>query len=230
MGSGDGHLLFRVFTTFRTYAEGVTLAILVALAVRYFVLTPYVVPNEIMSPSLVAGDYIMAYRLPYGVRVPLSDWKWGEKMPQRGDLVLFPCPGSESNACVRRVIGLPGDRVEIRGERLILNGEMARYEPVPSASVGFQFKEVHPLFSQEILISGDETQSRFGPAIVAPQSVFVLSDHRGLGPDSRQFGGVPVRKIEARVAFIWLSLSWPAESNATALPNINWTRVFHSPD
>lgn len=230
MGSRDGNLLFHFFTTFRAYAEGVFLAVLLALAIRHFVLTPYAVPNQIMAPTLESGDYILAYRLPYGLRIPFTEWKWGEKMPQRGDLVLFPCPGQESDACVRRVVALPGDRIEIRGERLILNGEMARYDAKASHQAGFQLEESHSLLSQEIVISGDESQSRFGPVIVGPQSVFVLSDHRGMGPDSRQYGSIPVRQIEARVALVWLSISWPAESNARSFPIINWARVFHSPD
>jgi signal peptidase I len=229
MGRDQSHTIFQIFVAFRAYAEGIFLAILVALCLRNFVVTPYRVPNDVMAPNLLTGDFILAYRSPYGVAIPFSDLKWGEKMPRRGDLVVFPCFTYPQRRCVRRVVGLPGDRVEIRGERLVINGKMADYKPTPAAAPGFQFKESWEDQQHEILIAGGGGRENFGPAIVGPGSVFLLSDHRDLGEDSRKFGGVSMSKIEARVSLIWLSLKWPMESTDSTWPRVNWSRVFHTP-
>ncbi len=232
MARKDSQTFFKIYTTMRTYAEGVLLTVLFALILRNFVITPFRVPNAIMAPGIVAGDFVMAYRLPYGLRLPFFQKKLGQNTPQRGELVVFPCPESRGKTCLRRVVALEGDRVEVRGERLVVNGEEAEYEPVASQQEGFRLKEAIQGRSYEILIHGDGQRSRFGPYIVGPESVFVLSDHRGLGEDSRDWGGVKTRQIEARVSFIWLSLDWPTESNRPHSngPVVRWERLFHSPD
>lgn len=232
MAQKDSHTFFKIYTTIRTYAEGVLLTIVFALMLRSFVLTPFRIPNEIMAPGIVAGDFVMAYRLPYGIRLPFSKKKLGESVPKRGELVIFPCPDNSRKSCLRRVVALEGDRVEVRGERLFVNGEAATYEPVASEEVGFRLREAIKGKSYEIFIHGDGKRSRFGPYIVGPGSAFVLSDHRGLGQDSRDWGGIKTKHIEARVSFIWLSLDWPGSSNGSKGdgPVVRWERVFHSPD
>lgn len=232
MARNDSHTFFKIYTAIRTYAEGVLLTVLFALVIRGMVLAPFRVPNEIMAPGIVAGDFVMAYRLPYGFRLPFSGKKIGESVPARGELVIFPCPNAEHKTCLRRVVALEGDRVEVRGERLIVNGEEATYEPMASQQEGFRLKESLKGASYEILIHGDGKRSRFGPYIVGPGSIFVLSDHRGLGEDSRDWGGVKSKQVEARVTFIWLSLDWPTESGSarSSSPVVRWERVFRSPD
>lgn len=232
MANKQAHPIFKIYTTIRTYAEGVLLTVLFALILRNFVFTPFRIPNEIMAPNIVAGDFVMAYRLPYGLKLPFSSRKLGAHQPERGELIVFPCPDHPSRSCLRRVVALEGDRVQVRGERLVINGEEAQYSPVAPADEGFRLRESVQGMSHEIFIHGDGKRAHFGPAIVGPGSVFVLSDHRGLGMDSRDWGGIKIGQIEARVSFIWLSLDWPTESKSkkTNGPLVRWERVFHSPD
>ncbi|MCB0407636.1 MAG: signal peptidase I [Bdellovibrionales bacterium] len=223
-------LFFKIYTLVRAYAEGIILTILFAIILRVFVVTPYRIPNNLMAPNLIIGDFILAYRLPYGIRVPFTHIKLGEKLPHRGDLVVFPCPKTKSITCLRRVVGLPGDRLEIRGERLFINGQQADYELIEKNELGVHFKETIEDHQYEIFIRGNEGHVQFGPVIVGPQSVFLLSDHRDLGEDSRSWGGVHVQEIEARVAFIWLSLDWLTESRLQSSgPALRWERLFQSP-
>ena len=228
----DRKTLFRAFTVLRTYAEGIFLTIFLALVIRSFVVTPYRVTNDLMSPSIVAGDFLMAYRLPYGIKIPWSSKKWGRKEPLRGDLVVFSCPSNSSEKCMRRVVGLPGDRIELRGERLFVNGIQADYEAMGARPKGFMLEESFLGEKHSIMISGDGRRKNYGPVIVGPSSLFVLSDYRDLGKDSREWGGVPIEEIEASVSFIWLSLSWGEEEGggSSGWPKILWERVFTSPD
>lgn len=222
--------LFKNYTFFRRYAEGILLTVFLGLVLRLFVVSSLEVTNMIMAPTLVPGDFLVAYKLPFGLRVPGFDYKIGRGNPRRGELVMFPCPSKPSESCVRRVVGLPGDRIEVAGERLIINGETAKYRPLKSKSWGLVFSESLGGRMHKIAISGEENRPRFGPVIVAPGQVFVLSDHRDLSQDSRLWGGVPVSEIEARVTMIWLSQEWPTESNSSRSNGVRWDRVFHSPD
>lgn len=232
MQSKDKKTFFRAFTLIRTYAEGIFFTIFLALIIRNFVVTPYRVTNELMAPSIISGDFLMAYRLPYGLKMPWSKSKWGKKEPLRGELVIFPCPGKVSEKCMRRVVGLPGDRIEIRGERLFVNGTQSEYQAIGAHPQGFQLNESIGLKSYPILISGSNQRKSFGPIIVGPTSIFVLSDHRDLGEDSRNWGGLQIEKVEASVSFIWLSLNWKQseDSSRRGWPNFRWSRVFTSPD
>lgn len=183
-----------------------------------------------MAPTLLPGDYLLAYKLPFGLKIPGLEVKLGKGQPKRGDLVLFPCPGKKSSKCVRRVIGLPGDRVEVIGERLVLNNQEAEYQPVTAREWGLVFVENLLGHEHQVALSGEESRVSFGPVIVAPGQVFVLSDHRDLSEDSRNWGGVPIADLEARVPLVWLSQAWPTESKPNPSPGLRWERVFHSPD
>ena len=193
--------------------------------VRLFVISSMQVVNDHMSPTLLPGDYAVAYRLPFGIRIPLSGSKIGKGKPSRGDVVMFPCPGDARSSCVRRVMGLSGDRVEIQGERLILNGEMAEYSSPEEHRSGLLLTESVLGMSHQIAIAGQEANRSFGPVIVGPGHVFLLSDHRDLSKDSRSYGAVPVASLEARISMVWVSWSWPKEARS-ALPALRWGRVL----
>lgn len=232
MKSGAKKTFFRVFALIRSYAEGIFLTVFLALIIRSFVFTPFRVTNDLMAPSLVAGDFLMAYRIPFGVKLPWSPKKWGKKEPSRGELIIFPCPDVSGEKCLRRVVGLPGDRIEIRGERLFVNGVQANYSPGGANRQGFVLKESILSKNYSIMISGGSKRKNFAPIIVGPGSLFVLSDHRDLGKDSRDWGGVSIQSIEASVSFIWLSLQWTSDESEYKRdwPSLRWSRVFTSPD
>lgn len=218
----------------REYAEALLYALLVALFIRSFVLSAYRIPSLIMAPSLVAGDFIFAYKLPFGIIPPFMEDtnRWGGRSPQRGEVVILSCPGVAEKSCIRRVIGLPGDRVELQGKRLILNGQMAQYE---SASAGFTsiqdlgdynvaLNESWGGIHHSILIGPRADRENFGPVVVPPGHLWVLSDYRDMGEDSRDWGPVSTRSLEAKAAFIWLSLGWEEEGRSW-FPQVRWSRV-----
>jgi signal peptidase I len=112
---------------FREYAESLDLALVLAFIFRIFVVSTYRIPTDNMSPTLKMGDLVLAYKLPFGVRVPFTENKVGAKPPERGTVVTFRCPGEAVRTCVKRIVGLPGDRIELSGGRLLINGQEAGY-------------------------------------------------------------------------------------------------------
>ncbi|MCM2282406.1 MAG: signal peptidase I, partial [Bdellovibrionaceae bacterium] len=112
----------------REYLESLIVAVIVALLLRFFVISAYKIPTGSMVPTLMAGDFIFAYKLPYGVPVPFTGQKLATRPPARGDVVVFRPPGNESVNYIKRVVGLPGERIEIRQKKLFINDRESTYE------------------------------------------------------------------------------------------------------
>jgi signal peptidase I len=179
----------------REYAESLLFAFLVALTIRLFLFTPYAITTPTMAPVLEPGDFVLAYRLPYGVRI--FGWQLGGRNPQVDEVVVFSCPNNSRHACIKRVVGVPGDRIEIQRGQLIRNAAVRR-----------------PL----------NGTPDFGPVVVPPESVFVLSEAAGGGgADSRTLGVVPAASVEAKVLGVWWSLDWDP---TRFWPTVRWSRVF----
>jgi signal peptidase I len=107
----------------REYTESLIVAICLALVLRFFVISAYKIPTGSMLPTLKVGDFIFAYKLPYGFPVPFSNGqRWGSTLPQRGDVVVFRYPGNENVNYVKRVVGLPGDQIAIKNKKLVIKG------------------------------------------------------------------------------------------------------------
>ncbi|MBK9040238.1 MAG: signal peptidase I [Bdellovibrionales bacterium] len=222
----------------RDYAEALFYAVLLAFFFRTFIVSAYRIPSTSMMPSLFPGDFIFAYKLPFGIPLPLMEKvKLGGGPLRRGDIAIFPCPNNPDSSCIRRIIGLPGDRLVIRGKRLIVNGEAAQYMKVEGETEileGFgnysvALQETLGNSSHKILVGPRRDSENFGPTIVPPGHVFVMSDHRDQGEDSRSWGVVAVRSLEAKLGFIWLSLGWE-EQRGSWLPQVRWPRLFQSVD
>lgn len=207
----------------REYLESLALAILVAVIVRSFVLTAYKIPTSSMLPTLKVGDFIFAYKLPFGIELPFSERKWVTgQLPTRGDVVVFRHPKDRTASFIKRVVGLPGDRIEILDGVLVVN-----HRPVPREALTSRDQE---LLSEQLFVEKLEGRpfatagqaADFSPILVPPQHVFVLGDYRSESEDSRIWGTVPVENIEGRVVLVWMSLKW-AEGTA---PRVRWERIF----
>lgn len=216
----------------REYIEALIVAVAVALILRTFVISAYKIPTASMVPTLKVGDFIFAYKLPFGVELPYSDHKKiGMTLPHRGDVVVFKYPGNESVSYIKRVVGLPGDKIAIRNKKLLVNDIEAQYRPEDPKIISDQpghefykvFREILPGGSRTIMINQADETEFFGPAVVPPGYVFVLGDNRDSSDDSRYWGAVPASNIEGRAFFIWLSMDWFSGH----LPRIRWERVFH---
>lgn len=204
--------------------------VLIVFLFRTFVVAPFTIPSESMLPALVPGDYLLASKWDYGWSrysfpgegPPLSGRIAG-RLPARGDIVIFRAPGGDARDFVKRVIGLPGDRVALREGRVVLNGaELARdriadfvHPVVPNLGcAAARFRERgpggwrcrYPRFREtlpggigyDVLDLGATGADRMPPVTVPAGALFLLGDHRDRSGDSRSIGMIPVERLIGR--------------------------------
>jgi signal peptidase I len=219
----------------REYTESLIVAVIVAVILRFFVISAYKIPTGSMVPTLKVGDFIFAYKLPYGIPMPFSSGgRWGASLPKRGDVVVFRYPGNESVNYVKRVVGLPGDRISIKNKKLFINEVEAEYSSQPDAVIqDLPGKEYYSAYIETfansthlVIRSRADEADFFGPIVVPPGHIFVLGDNRDSSDDSRYWGAVPLRNLEGRVVMVWMSFDWLNRWADDRYPSVRWERVF----
>ena len=173
------------------------------------------VPSGSMKPSILEGELVFVNKLAYDLKAPFTTFhlsNWGD--PERGDVVVFFSP-KDRTRLVKRVIGLPGDRVQMRDDVLYLNGVRQQYSLRDSAPfLRDVFEDANPVVAVEHLeacdhyvmsLPGRLALRNFGPILVPPGHYFMLGDSRDNSADSRFIGPVPRQEIVGRVARVLLS-------------------------
>lgn len=209
------------------------IAVVFALFVRSYVVTAYKVPTGSMQPTLKPGDFIFSSRMSYGFQVPFTSKKVDVSFPERGDLVVFSYSRLPAIPYVKRVIGLPGDRVQVKNGRVILNEEPLQYEKIEGDTKDNPNSELFDIFTEKthnlswrVIFQKQIEDKDFGPIVVPPGEVFILGDNRDASDDSRYWGTVPMEQIVGKVVFIWLSLDWQEKWGGDRYPTVRWNRVF----
>jgi signal peptidase I len=190
------------------------------LLLRSFVIEPYRIPSASMMPALVDGDFIFVNKFSYGLRLPLLNTKiLSLGAPKRGDVIVFRLPSDPSIHYIKRLIGLPGDHVVVRQNRLFVNSVL---EPLKLTGVyndGYGFTGAQ--LAAERLDAGEHTvmfaRDRLGTdfdAVVPAEHYFFMGDNRNDSQDSRypQVGFVPEANLVGHAMRIWLNLrlfEWP---------------------
>jgi signal peptidase I len=222
----DKHLAFARKGAVREYTESIGGAILVALLLRAFVFEPFHIPSGSMIPTLLVGDFIFVNKMSYGLRIPFSDpgrvHKLWERPPKRGDVVVFINPHRPEQDYVKRVVGLPGDHVEIRDNVLFVNGveqkrldvgdytykDHSEYTDTDIDVVSHLYTEDLDGHKHPILVRKDPAFQRPGSFVVEEGRVFMMGDNRDNSQDSRVEGGpgqIPFSYIKGRASVIWIS-------------------------
>jgi len=175
------------------------------------------VPSGSMQPTILVGDRIFVNKLAYDLKVPFTTWhlaQWSN--PQRGDIVVFYSP-RDGTRLVKRVVGLPGDTVELRNEQLFINGDRVEYAPLP-AEISDPLSETErerSVFATEQLfahphavmaIPSVPAKRTFGPIQVPEGHYFMMGDNRDNSFDSRYFGVVERKQIVGKATAVVLSL------------------------
>jgi signal peptidase I len=189
---------------------------LVVLAIRSSLADWSDVPTGSMKPTIVEGDRVYVNKLAYDLKVPFTTWhlaEWSE--PQRGDIVVFFSP-HDGKRLVKRVIGVPGDTLELRNNVLILNGNSVQYEAVPEKALRdlAAGERASHVFAAEALpgkthavaaFPAVAARRDFGPVQVPAGEYFMMGDNRDDSFDSRYWGTVPRRQIVGRATAVALS-------------------------
>ncbi len=211
----------------REYAEALIIAIILALTIRVFVVQAFKIPSGSMIPTLLIGDHILVSKLAYGFQLP-EDCEFQMAFPpvicysssivmefdppQRGDVIVFRYPEDEHKDFIKRVVGTPGDIIEIQNKQVLINGE----------------RLIDKDFTQRVdpgIIDGRiNPRDNFGPITVPPESYFVMGDNRDQSLDSRFWGFVKMNKIKGRAFLVYWS--WNGQGAWTDW--VRWNRIGKS--
>ena len=215
------------------WGETIFSAVLLAAFLMYFVLQAFKIPSGSMRSTLLEGDHLFVNKFVYGVRIPLTGVRVARFKPiQRGDIAVFEFPSEDPKEIhcgsrqdgkdfIKRVVGLPGDSIEVRDGNLMVNGVMQE-EPyvqhvdmqrIPAPHHGFDEGTYQKTWQTRRLDKalGDAVRDYFGPVRVPDKSLFMMGDNRDRSCDSRFWGPVPERDIKGKGWFIY----WPVPRMST---------------
>lgn len=226
---------------FREYTEAIFIAVIIALILRAFVIEAFKIPSGSMIPTLKIGDHIFVNKFIYGLRIPFTKIRFFDvRKPQKGEIIVFIYPGDKSKDFIKRVVGTPGDKVEIKGRLLYINDvPVKRYETDDRDALlaDFDFRDSYNLLYEElnnkkyhVLYHKLRSQDDYGPRVVPDNHLFVMGDNRDNSSDSRlwPFGPfVPMDNIKGKALVVWLSLDLEHRYPYIRLPRIRWERFGH---
>lgn len=213
----------------------------IVLILRSFLVEPFQIPSGSMKPTLEVGDFILVNKFAYGIRLPVLDTKVIDvEDPQRGDVMVFRYPSDPNINYIKRVIGLPGDRIRYSSDkRLFINGKLVAEQLLGAepGSLGSTLLYKEQLGGVEHLIRKEMARYRIEPSRewVVPQGhYFMMGDNRDNSNDSRYWddpripaellGMVPDKNIVGKAFAVWLS--WP-EPKLRSLPTFSRVGLIH---
>lgn len=193
------------------YIEAIIIAILIAVVIRTFIVQAYKIPSRSMVPTLLVGDHLLVNKFIYGVKipvirriiVPITD-------PKRGDIIVFIYPNDRTKDYIKRVIGMGGDKIEIKNKNIFINDQ-----PYKDAFGIYSDNTTYPAIMQP--------RDNFGPVTVPRGSLFVMGDNRDESADSRFWGFVDLKDVEGKALLIYWS--WNSEEQDNLLKKIRWQRL-----
>ncbi len=216
-------------STAREYFESIVVAVILALFIRTFAVQAFKIPTGSMEPNLLVGDHLLVNKFVFAPTLnPVERAVLPMRAIRRGDVVVFKFPEEPDRDFIKRVIGLPGDTVELRGRQIFINGS-AIDEPY-----------AHYLFP-----AGDAGESpsfdvreRYGPVTVPDRHYFMMGDNRDNSQDSRYWGFLPQEYVKGRALTIYWSYEEPPGERPEGLAGVvrgltslvtgtRWSRILH---
>jgi len=215
-------------STLREYFESIVVAVVLALFIRTFVVQAFKIPTGSMEPNLLVGDHLLVNKFAFApVATEFERMVLPMREIRRGDIIVFKFPEEPERDFIKRVIGLPGDTIEMRNRQLFVNGNRLE-EPY-----------AHYLFP----VGDDQSESfdvrsRYGPVTVPPAHYFMMGDNRDNSQDSRYWGFLPAHYVKGRALMIYWSFEPPAGEQADGASGLlrtltglvtgtRWSRLLH---
>lgn len=187
--------------TFIDFIKVIVAALLIAGCIRSFLIQPYYIPSGSMLETLQIGDRLFVTRFSYGLRIPFMDREivsLGE--PEHGDIIVFPAPKEPEIDYIKRVVGIPGDVIEIRDKQLYRNNQ-----PVKEAYISHRDPRIVPV------------RDNMKPLTIPPGKLFVMGDNRDDSQDSRFWGMVDKDTVHGK--------AWVVYWSSVDFSNIRWDRI-----
>ena len=185
--------------------------IILILGFRWVLFEPFVIPSSSMVPNLLVHDHILVLKSSLGLRLPFSDfWLLRWSSPKRGDVMVFKYPENPNVYYIKRLIGIPGDKIEVEDDRISVNGEewsASAAEPQADDEMDFSyFMENSGLESHRIRFYKDKNSLQEKKMYEVPlEHFFFMGDNRDQSSDGRVWGFVPERYLIGHAWVIWLS-------------------------
>lgn len=217
--------------------KSISLILIVVFTFRSVFFEPFRIPSGSMIPTLMIGDFILVNKFSYGYKIPFSDFSFmninwnpiylfGEEDPKRGDVIVFKYPESPSINYIKRVVGLPGDVIEIRNKLVYINGELLPVEEIDGDEImqdmddkfkvfNLKFYEASTGEAKHIVQQDDDNFFKvdFDRRKIPEGQYFVMGDNRDFSSDSRFWGYVPHEFIKGKALFVWFSMIFPFSEN-----------------
>ena len=213
------------------WAKSILIAVVLFIVLRSFLVQTFVITSGSMEETLLVGDFLMVNRAAIGGRIPLTSVRIpGYSNVRRGDVLVFDPPHEDELKLVKRLIGLPGDTLQMRSRVLYLNGE-AQDEPyVKHSDVA---DEMHPWmeWQRDYLASTVDrrsyapTRDNWGPLVIPEGNLFMMGDNRETSLDSRYWGLLEEWRLEGRAVFNYFSYNKDSYRPFPWIREVRWSRV-----
>jgi signal peptidase I len=203
-------------STVREYFESIVIAVILALFVRTWVVQAFKIPTGSMENNLLIGDHLLVNKFVFGPTatgiektiLPVRDIR-------RGDIVVFKYPDEPERDFIKRVIGLPGDVVELKAKKVYVNGQ------------GLDEPYVHFLTPAAVgsEVTSADVRENYGPVTVPPDQYFVMGDNRDNSQDSRYWGYLPRHYVKGKALMIYWS--YEGADLGSVFTKVRWERLLH---
>jgi signal peptidase I len=211
----------------REWIESLIIIALLAIVIRSFIVAPFKIPSSSMVPTLEIGDYLFVLRYPYGFKIPLTDIQLLSKEVTRGDVAVFVYPEDKSKDYIKRIVGIPGDKIVYHNNKLSVNGKMMALEYKGTRTYFMQGGnvDVSGLFVEDFngikhFVLRKDYSIKDGEWTVPEGMYFAMGDNRNNSRDSRFWGFVPQAYMVGRAAIVWWS--WDHSTSS-----VRWDRIGH---
>src|SRR3990167_3575815 len=215
-------------STIVEYSRSFFPILLIVFLLRSFLYEPFRIPSGSLEPTLLMGDFILVNKFDYGVRLPVLHKKiFGAGAPERGDIIVFRWPPNPSIDFIKRVVGVPGDRISYIDKELSINGKKIEQTVIGRAQAedegGGSWNAIEKQedllgVKHHIFIDSEKPNGDFKDIVVPNGMYFVMGDNRDDSADSRYWGFVPDENIVGKAVLIWLS--WDGKNT-----NLRWNRL-----
>ncbi|MDA1184937.1 MAG: signal peptidase I [Acidobacteria bacterium] len=202
-------------STAREYFESICVAVILALFVRTFVVQAFKIPTGSMENNLLIGDHLLVNKFVFApTPTALERFLLPTESIRRGDVIVFKFPEVPERDFIKRVIGLPGETVELRKKRVYINDVVldepyVRYLSPPDQDSGSAF----------------DVREQYGPVTVPDGHYFMMGDNRDNSEDSRYWGFLPEAYVKGRALFVYFSFG--GDSDSGAVGGVRWSRILH---